>query len=237
MNLTDKTVLITGANGGLGQSLVHYCLSHGAKSIYCCARDAASLATLAERHDAVTACSLDITDPAQAAALADTIGSIDLLINNAGVNSGKRVFETGTYDFDVNVQGTLNVCRAFAPKIAENGALVTVTSILALINLPVMGLYCASKSALHSLTQAIRAELVPRKIDVYELLPGPIDTPMTAGEEMQKSSPDAIAEKLFEEMTQKRYEIYPDAFSQGIKAALENDPEGIMADFGRSIQG
>lgn len=237
MNLTDKTVLITGANGGLGQSLVRYCLDHGAKSVYCCVRDAASLATLQETHDAVQVYRLDITNAAETEAMAGAIGAIDILINNAGVNSGKRVFETGASDFDVNVQGTLNVCRAFAPKIAENGALVTVTSILALVNLPVMGLYCASKSALHSLTQAMRAELAPKKIEVYEVLPGPIDTRMTEGQEMEKTSPDMIAEKIFEGVVQKRYEIYPDAFSQGIKAALEKDPEGIAADFGRTVQG
>ena len=236
MNLTGRTLLVTGAGGGLGQSLVRYCLRNNAEKVYCCARDTAKLEELKKTHHAIEVCRLDITDTAEVRALADAIKTIDILINNAGINSGKRVFDPSFADFEVNVSGTLNVCRELSPKISPNGAIVTISSILALTNFPLMGLYSASKSALHSLTQAMRAELAHRGIEVYEVLPGPIDTDMTKDLPMPKSSPETVAEMIFKGIEGKSYEIYPDPFSQTIRAALLNDPASIEADFARSVQ-
>ena len=129
MNLENKTLLITGANGGLGQALVRYAINHNAAKIYCCARDVAKLEPLKTLGENVELCPLDITDKSQIAAFAQTIGSIDILINNAGVNSGKRVFDESTDDFEVNVQGTLNVCRGLRTKISKGGAIVNISSI------------------------------------------------------------------------------------------------------------
>lgn len=237
MNLENKILLITGANGGLGRALVRYALSHGAAKVYCCARDTAKLEALKELGTEVELCALDITDKAQIAAFAQTIDSIDLLINNAGVNSGKRVFDESIDDFEVNVQGTLNVCRGLRSKIAKGGSIVNISSILAHVNLPIMGLYCASKSALHSLTQAMRAELALHQIEVYELFPGPIDTDMSKDQPMEKASPEDIASALFEGIEEKTYEIYPDPFSRGIKEALEVDCKALELNFAASVQG
>ncbi len=235
MNLTDKTILITGAAGGLGQSLVAYCLNHDARKVICCARNTAPLQPLAQYDQRVELHPLDITDAAAARDLATSVGKIDILINNAGINSTKRVFDETFEDFDVNVRGTLNVCRAFEPNLSPGGAIITITSILALANLPVMGLYCASKSALHSLMQAMRAELVTRRIEVYEVLPGPIDTAMSEDLPMEKAAPSEIAAQIFDGYAQKTYEIYPDPYSQWIKTALENDPETLLLNFAASL--
>jgi NAD(P)-dependent dehydrogenase (short-subunit alcohol dehydrogenase family) len=237
MNLENKTLLITGANGGLGRALVRYALSHGASKVYCCARDTAKLEALSDLGAGVELCPLDITDKAQIATFAQTIGSIDILINNAGVNSGKRVFDESTDDFEVNVQGTLNVCRGLRSKISKGGSIVNISSILAHVNLPIMGLYCASKSALHSLTQAMRAELSLHQIEVYEVFPGPIDTDMSKDQPMEKASPETIADALFEGIEEKTYEIYPDPFAQGIKEALESDGKALELNFAASVQG
>ncbi len=236
MSLSNKTILITGANGGLGHALAQYALSQNAAKVYCCARSVSKLASLKEAYPSVVLCELDITDKQQVKALAADIGPIDILINNAGVNSGKRVFDECNDDFAVNVEGTLNVCRELRHRIAPEGAIITVTSILALVNLPVMGLYCASKSALHSLTQAMRAELASYGIDVYEVLPGPIDTGMSEGQEMEKADPADIAAAIFEGYRSKTYEIYPDPFSNMIKNALAADPKAVENDFAHSVR-
>lgn len=236
MNLVNKTVLITGANGGMGKALVRYCVEHNAQKIYCCARDVGKLDDLKTMGDRVELCRLDITKKDQIEHLASVIGTIDILINNAGVNTQKRVFEEGTSDFDVNVQGTLNVCRGLRHNITKGGAIINITSIVALVNLPIMGLYSASKSALHSLTQAMRAELAPHRIEVYEVLPGPIDTDMTKGQEMVKNAPEDIVSALFEGYNEKNYEIYPDPFSKGIKEGLENDCKSVELNFAHSVQ-
>ncbi|DAB40481.1 MAG TPA: short-chain dehydrogenase [Sulfurovum sp. UBA12169] len=236
MNLENKIILITGANGGLGRAFVEYAIKNHAKKIYCCAKDIAALEDLKNKSNAIELCSLDITDKEQIKKLASTIEAIDILINNAGVNSSKKVFEESAIDFEVNVFGTLNVCRTLNHKIAKEGAIINVSSILALVNLPVNGLYCASKSALHSLTQAMRAELASRQIEVYEVLAGPIDTNMSKDQEMEKSKPQDIVNGVFKEYENKNYEIYPDGFSQMIKEGLSKDPLSVEKNFAQSVQ-
>ncbi len=236
MNLKNKTILITGASGGLGKAFVAYAIKHHAKKIYCCAKDIALLNNLENGDTAVELCSLDITDKEQVKHLASKIGEVDILINNAGVNSAKRVFENTAIDFEINVLGTLNVCRELNHKLTKQGAIINITSILALVNLPMNGLYCASKSALHSLTQAMRAELAPKEIEVYEVLPGPIDTKMTKGQPMEKSKPEEIVDAVFEGYENKNYEIYPDPFSKMIKEALSKDPLSVEKNFALSVQ-
>lgn len=236
MNLSNKTILITGANGGVGRSLIRYCLEHKAKKIYCCARDITKLADINDTNTEIELCQLDITDINQIKVLAKSIDMIDILINNAGVNTGKRVFEETISDFEVNLFGTLNVCRELHKKIPKGGSIINITSIVALVNLPSMGLYCASKSALHSLSQAMRAELATSQITVYEVLPGPIDTNMTKGQIMEKTSPEEIVSAIFKGYENREYEIYPDPFAREIKIACEDDYKSIELSFAHSVQ-
>ena len=236
MNLENKTILITGANGGVGMATLQYALAHNAKKIYATARDTSALEAFAQAHSNVVVHRLDITNKTQVHQLSQSIEDLDLLINTAGVNSGKRVFDETTIDFHVNVQGTMNVCQALTPKMKKGAALVNITSIVALVNLPIMGLYAASKSALHSLTQALRAELTSQEIEVYEVLAGPIDTKMTEGQEMPKTSPEAIADAMFAGIAAKEYEIYPDDFAKMIHQKFLADPRAVEAEFAQSVQ-
>lgn len=156
MNLENKTVFITGANGGLGSAFVKEFLNQNVKKIYCSARDINKLDSLQKLSNKIELVELDITNKEQFKSLVSTIGKIDILVNNAGVNSDKRLFDDETIDFDVNLFGTLNSCRILSENINKGGIIINITSILALINLPIMALYCASKSALHSMTQAFK---------------------------------------------------------------------------------
>ncbi len=167
--------------------------------------------------------------------IASKIENIDYLINNAGVNSLKRVFDDSKIDFEVNLFGTLNSCQILSKKLNKNGSIVNITSILALINLPIMGLYCASKSALHSLTQAFRAELQKENIKVYEVLPGPIDTNMTKGQDMPKSSTSYIVSNIIDGIKNEEFEIYPDDFSKMVKRRLKDDKENLEKEFLNSL--
>ena len=98
-----------------------------------------------------------------------------------------------------------------------------------------MGLYCASKSALHSITQAFRAELQKENIKVFEVLPGPIDTNMTKGQDMPKSSTSAIVEAVLEGIKNSELEIYPDEFSKMVKQRLQNDKDSLEKEFLNSL--
>ena len=76
--------------------------------------------------------------------MVNSIDYIDILINNAGVNNEKRIFETLRNDFEVNVFGTLNITKLIYPKIKKK-KIITINSVLAFMNLPSMAQYCASK--------------------------------------------------------------------------------------------
>lgn len=231
MCFENKVVFITGANGGLAKSFIESLLINRVKKIYCTARDLSKLEELKKLSPKIEIFALDITKKDELEKVASKIENIDILINNAGVNSQKRVIDDSKIDFEVNLFGTLNSCQILSKKLNKNGSIVNITSILALINLPIMGLYCASKSALHSITQAFRAELQKENIKVFEVLPGPIDTNMTKGQDMPKSSTSAIVEAVLEGIKNSELEIYPDEFSKMVKQRLQNDKDSLEKEF------
>ncbi|WP_304545757.1 SDR family NAD(P)-dependent oxidoreductase [Sulfurimonas microaerophilic] len=235
MDLTNKTALVTGANGGLGKAIVKALLDNNVAKVYYGVRDLQSNHFLEELSDRISVIQLDLSDHAMLEENLASVEKIDLLINNAGVNSGKTIFENDNSDFTVNVQGTLKVTQLLADKINENGAIVNITSILALCNFPIMGLYSASKSALHSLTQALRGHMRLKGISVLEVLPGPIDTKMTPDEGMPKASPASIAEEIISALAADQEEIYPDEFAKMIKEGLTHDPKGVEQQFAQYL--
>lgn len=159
--IVGKTVLITGASGGIGSALVRAFLSRGASYVLAASR------TLVTASPRVLPIRLDVTDPVNVASLADKCATtVDILVNNAGVNGNSGALEpdsleTAREEMEVNYFGSLSVIRAFAPAMRKRGSgvIVNMLTMLSHVNLPAMGSYCASKSALLSLTQAVRAEL------------------------------------------------------------------------------
>ncbi len=138
----------------------------------------------------------------------------------------------------VNLKGTSNLTKALLQKLKNSkGTVLNVTSVLALVNLPMLGNYCVSKSALHSYTQALRAEFGLFGGEVYEVLPGPIETRMTEGSPMPKTSPQDIVDATLESIKNKVFEIYPDGFAQMVKKRLEDEPEKLIEEFAMSVQG
>jgi short-subunit dehydrogenase len=235
MNLENKIILITGSNGGLGRELVKSLLKENVNKIYCAVRDIKDAKSLQDLSTKIELLKMDISDIENVESSTLNIKNIDLLINNAGVNSGKRIFDNSTLDFDVNVMGTLNVTKILSSKLNKNGTIINITSVLALSNYPILGLYSASKSALHSLTQAMRAEMSSRNINVLEILPGPIDTNMTKGVDMPKASTLDIVNEILIGLKNKVNEVYPDDFSKMIKNNLEKDSKSVEVEFMKSL--
>ncbi len=235
MNLKDKTIFVTGANGGLGKELVKRFIKEDVKKIYCAVRNADSGIMLKNLSPKVELLELDLCDNENVKCVGQNIQSIDILVNNAGANSKIRIFEDSTLDFDVNVMGTLNITKSLFTKINQNGMIINITSITALTNNPLIGLYSASKSAMHSLTQAMRAEMSLRDVHVLEVLPGPIDTNMTKGRDMPKANAKDIVDEIFAGIKNKVYEVYPDEFSKRIKNSLEKDSRSVEVEFQKSL--
>ena len=243
MNLEGKIVLVTGANGGVGSALIKALLDKGAAKVYAAARNIAAVKELAHFNaERFVALRLDITSAASVSTAAEQCLDVDLLINNAGVNRcvsllGFAGMEAAREEMEVNFFGTLAMCRAFAPILEANGSgtIVNVCSIIGLVNLPVNGTYCASKAAGHSLLQGVRAELAPRGIRVVGVYPGPVDTKMTAGQEMPKATPGQIADAILAGLENGDEEIFPDPMSQHVHAMLLKAPKQVEREFAAMI--
>ena len=178
MNIAQKTVLITGANRGIGQALVNEALRRGAKRVYAGTRGALTIA-----DERVTPLTLDVTSVEQIQRAVDEVDTLDVLINNAGIAlyddlSGVDAIERS---LAVNLFGTFNVTHAFLPLLKRSkGAIVNNVSTMALAPFPVTPAYAISKAAAFNMTQSLRALLAGRGVTVHAVLTGPTDTDMTS---------------------------------------------------------
>lgn len=178
--MNTPVALITGCSSGIGQALAHICLDNGYQ-VYATARRPETLAPLTERG--AIAITLDVNDAEQIAAcsarLHDEAGRLDLLINNAGYGAMGPVLDadrdTLLKQFDTNVFAPLAMVRAVADLLRESrGLIVNIGSVSGVTTTPFSGVYCASKAALHSLSDALRMELAPFGISVMTVQPGAI---------------------------------------------------------------
>jgi NAD(P)-dependent dehydrogenase (short-subunit alcohol dehydrogenase family) len=211
MTIADKVVLVTGANRGIGQALVDEALRRGAKRVYAGTRKA-----LAHSDARVTPLTLDVTNAAQIQAAVEKVESLDMLVNNAGVDlygdlSDRAVLEQ---HLAVNLFGTYGVTQAFLPLLTRSrGAIVNVLSLAAVAGLPFDPTYSISKAAALSLSQSLRALLAARGVKVHIVLPGPVDTDMTRGLDIPKASPESVAQAIFGGVEKGEEEIFPDPMS------------------------
>lgn len=214
MELKNRTVLVTGANRGMGRELVVQLLAAGARKVYAAARRAESLPDFADPR--VMPLALDITDPAQVHRAASEAGDVDLLVNNAGRAAFASLLDAAPEelraDLETNYFGTLEVIRAFLPVLEAkaDAAIVNVVSIAAFVNFPGLGGYSASKAALFSLSQGIRIELAARGIGVHTVNPGPVDTDMARDLEMPKTSPREVVTNILDSLRRGEADIFPD---------------------------
>jgi NAD(P)-dependent dehydrogenase (short-subunit alcohol dehydrogenase family) len=216
MTIADKTVLVTGANRGIGQALVEEALTRGARRVY-----AGSRQPLAHPDARVTPLTLDVTSAAQIQAAAGKVESLDILINNAGLGFFDDLSDRGVLDrhLAVNLFGTYGMTQAFLPLLTRSeGAIVNVLSLAAVAALPISPAYSISKAAAFSLSQALRALLAGRGVQVHAVLSGPVDTdmPNSRGLDIPKTSPGSVARAIFDGVEEGEDDIFPDPMSQSM---------------------
>jgi NAD(P)-dependent dehydrogenase (short-subunit alcohol dehydrogenase family) len=229
MNITDKTVLITGANRGIGKALVDEALRRGAKKVYAGTRGA-------WRHpdQRVTPLILDVTNPAQIEQAAHEIDTLNVLINNAGIAIYDDLSNPDVIDqhLAVNVLGPLKLTHALLPLLRRaKGAVVNNLSLASLAPLPIIPGYSISKAALFSMTQSLRALLAGDGVKVHAVFIGPTDTDMNRGFDIPKASPESVAMGIFDGVENGEEDIFPDPVSQpvadgwraGVSKALERE--------------
>jgi NAD(P)-dependent dehydrogenase (short-subunit alcohol dehydrogenase family) len=232
MNIAQKTVLITGANRGIGRALVREALRRGAKRVYAGTRGTLNIA---DEH--VTPLMLDVTDDDQIEQAAKQVGSLDVLINNSGVAPYDDLSDPAVIEqtLAVNFFGTYKVSRAFLPMLKRaKGAIVNNLSLMALAPLPLTPSYAISKAAALSMTQSLRALLASQGVAVHGVFLGPVDTDMTRGFEIPKASPESVAEGIFNGLENGEEDIFPDPMSQSVAEGWRN---GVAKEFERRYAG
>lgn len=215
--LDGATIMITGANRGLGAALVADALRRGAHRVYAGTRH-----PLAVADRRVTPLQLDVTSANDIAAVARRIDCLDVLINNAGMLAFDDLTDHATLNeqLAVHLFGPRALTQALLPRLTDSrGRIVNILSIAALAPLPVTPAYSLSKAAAFSMTQSQRALLAASGVRVHAVLAGPIDTDMIRDLELAKAPPADVAHAIFDGVLAGDDEIFPDPVSHALAAA------------------
>ncbi len=238
MDIEGSVAFVTGCNRGIGREMVAALATAGAAKIYASARHVEGLADLAAAHGGrVETLALDVTDHGGVAAAAQKCGDVTLLINNAGVNANRPLIggdmAEQRREIETNYLGTLAMCGAFAPVLGRNGggAIVNMLTILSRVNLPALGSYSASKAATFSLTQGVRAQLAGQGTLVVGVMPGAVDTEMSAHLPQPKLPPMEVAEAALAAVRQGIESIYVGEMAQGVAAGLAANATEVEKQF------
>lgn len=190
--LSDKTVLVTGGGRGIGRAIAEAMIDAGAR-VMITGRNVETLAKTAEElgeNCAFKAC--DAANEAEMEALAgemkQTYGTLDGLVNNAGINPYyKRSEHTSVKEWndiiEVNLTGVFLSCRIFGSMMLEqqSGSIVNITSIAAHNGLPRSAAYCATKAGVEGMSRSLALDWASKGVRVNSVAPGYVATDLTAG--------------------------------------------------------
>ena len=231
MQIRDATVLVTGANRGIGHAFVRELLARGARKVYAGVRRAAAMAPAGAEP-----VMLDVTSAEQVAEAARRCGDVTLLVNNAGIGLTGDVLsadaiEQARRQMETNFIGPLRMCQAFAPVLAGHGggAILNVLSVASWINSPGLSMYGATKSAAWGLTNGLRHALREQRTQVVAMHVGFVDTDLVRGIDIQKSPPEVVVARTLDALEAGAEEVLADAVARQVKQGLSAEP-GIYLD-------
>lgn len=241
--LKNRIALVTGANRGIGEAYVEYLLMAGVSKVYAAVRDLHNAERLLEKYpNEVEAVLLDVTNMGHIQALKGKISRLDILVNNAGIanachSTAENAVEIARLEMETNYFGPMQLTQALLPalKASPQALIVNVSSIAGISNCPAIGPYSATKAAMHSFTQGLRSELMADNIRVIGVYPGPIDTRMAEGWEMDKPEPPQVAEKTFEALQKGEVDVLPDDFSMQMYNAFLQHPHELEKIFSEML--
>ena len=222
MTIEGKTVLVTGGNRGIGRTLVVEALRRGATRVYVGTRK-----PVADSDARITPVPLDVTNAAQIQQAVVDVGTLDVLVNNAGIALYDDLSDRGALEqhLAVNLFGTYSVIQAFLPLLSNSkGAVINNLSVNALAPLPLIPAYSMSKAAAFSLTQSLRTLLAERGVTVHAVLTGIVDTDMTRGLDAPKASTESVARAVFDGVENDDEDIFPDPMSGSLAQGWRSGP-------------
>jgi NAD(P)-dependent dehydrogenase (short-subunit alcohol dehydrogenase family) len=237
VDLSGARVLVTGANRGLGNAFVEELLKRDVAVVYAAARNPETIDVIDDR---VIPIRLDITNPDDVHEAVTRCADVTVLINNAGAMLRSPLLaatdlSAARTEMETNYFGTLEMCRAFAPVLAENGggAIVNVLSVASWLASPFNGSYSASKSAQWALTNAIRTELRATGTLVVGVHAGWIDTDMAADVAEAKISAGDVATQTLDAVERGDEEVVTDDATRQVKASLPTDQSSLYPEMQR----
>jgi len=244
--IKNKTLLVTGANRGIGKVILKEALNQGAAKVYAAVRKIESAESLvAEFGERVVPIRVDLEEPQSIVDAAATATDIDIVISNAGVATNTtalagNAIEQLEYEFSINTLGLIRVAQAFAPvlKLNGGGALVQLNSAVSIKTFPQVATYSASKAASYAITQALKEDLAEQGTQVVSVHPGPIATDMarSAGFEEVADPPELVANAIFDALADGTFHVFPDTmakqFWEGYQSYAKNFIEAPMDEQG-----
>ena len=237
--LGGRTVLVTGANRGIGAGFVDAALDAGAARVYAGARDVSSLQSARAVHgDRLVPVRLDLADPETIDAAIGECTDVDVLISNAGRSGTGRLLEIDEGDvrdlFEVHVFGPLRLARGLAPGIsARRGGMIFVHSSAALALSRNGPAYSASKAASMMLALGIREALQPSGVRVTSVFPGFTNTDIIRAVDIVKAEPRDVVDRSLQAWAAGEACVFPDRFAELVHELLQSDFDGLLDDPGR----
>ena len=245
-SLRWTSVLITGGSTGIGAALARRLSQRGAHVVIVARRQEPIDTLVAELGERVTGIVADVADPERARAVVDEaharLGKLDLVIANAGMGINAPAHELRLeHDIPVLQLNVLGACATLTAAIPHllaggGGTLVGVSSLAAMRGLPTSAAYSASKAALSTFLESLRVELVPRGIDVSDIRPGFVDTPLTQKNGFRMPflmTADDAAQRIVRGLERRRRIIafpWPTALAMRLLAGL---PSALFEGLGR----
>ena len=234
----NKTVLITGANRGIGKAITESFLARGAAKVYAAVRNPESALALVEKYgDKVIPLRLDLSQPKSIISAAEIANDVEIVVNNAGVLTNTQTLdveatENLAFEIDVNLYGLLRMAQSFAPILKANGggAFVQLNSVVSMKTFANVATYSASKAAAYALTQSLREELAEQGTVVVSVHPGPIATELLDGTGFEEIAepPERVADGIIESIESNTFHLFPDMMAKQIGGAYQSFADNVV---------
>ena len=230
-NISNKIILVTGSNRGIGKVLVESFIENGAAKVYTAVRMIESAEPLVEKYgDKVVPIQIDLGDPQSITAAAQVAKDVEVVVNNAGALQvttplAEDAISSLEFQMNINVYGLIRMAQAFAPVLKNNGGgvFVQLNSVVSMKTFTSFATYSASKAASYSITQALRELLSEQGTTVLSVHPGPIATDMgdAAGLSEIAESPTLVADGIITALKAGGFHVFPDSMAKQIGGAYQ----------------